>query len=203
MEKDTTPAPKVKRSNKPILIALAIFLVIITISSATFYFLNKDPAQEEAQKILKENFESMKKAELPPSALDPSLLTEINQLIIQQKYTEAKTKLDQITSQSNLTQGDSLIVNSSLSNVCVQIADFECIDKVIQFNESQNKIDVYLPVAAARKADSVGNKELSVKYYKKALDIVNANGGEEFITKLNTNSEGTLSLQELQGGSTQ
>ena len=76
MEQDNPPAKKVKKSKKPLLIALAIILVIVIASFVIFYLVNKNPKNNEAEKVLKEAFESTQKAEVPPSALDPSLLTE-------------------------------------------------------------------------------------------------------------------------------
>lgn len=188
------------KRGKKVIIALICIVVLALVFGVVIFLSTKNNPDSGDIKKLKDEFSATKQAETVPSSLDPSILTEINQFIVQQKYIEAKTKLDSLATQKNLTKSDEKLINATYANVCLKLNDFDCIARVVEFNEKENTVDVYLLIDAGRKQVQAGKIEESKQLYAKALDYINANGGEKFINQQGTDTDNTLSLEEIQKG---
>lgn len=173
--------------------ALVVLTVVIGgIFLARNYFA-KDPAESEISRILAQN----KADEVPPSAVDPSLELEINTLIANRKFSEAKAKLEKLKTEPGLTTADKARIYSSLANVCTQLRDTACLQQVAAYQRSVGPLDIFLLLDLAGFEAERGNTQEKTKLYQEVLKEIDGRGGQEYINQLNQSTQRLLDYDEI------
>jgi hypothetical protein len=185
---------------KRILIIITAMILAVSVGVGAFFFFNKKSSTSKVDQENKKIYDQTKALEVAPSGISNSNLTAINKLITEGKDAEAKTLIDKVKSSSGLQDYDKMNLYSSLGSVCSRLKDTVCLKEVIDFNTSKGKQDIYIIVVAAE-VEKPRNPIASQEYYKKAKEIIDKEGGESYIERLNNQSDISLNYDEIIKGS--
>lgn len=173
-----------------------VFLMIIFLTALSYYYFTRNKDDNNPAK----DYEQTRDSELPPSGLDPALLIDMNKLINDMKFAEAKAMIDRINEDA-LTQGDRLMLNSSRLQACTQLKDLACLDKVIEFNKNNDQDNLHVYLAAGSIATDKKLEEERKAYYKEALNLIDSRGGQEYVSNINNSSQAELNYDQIKKGS--
>lgn len=183
-------------------LGLVIVSAVVILSGAGYFIMSGGESSEltEAQKAENKKIAQEMSAAAVTSGLNSSLVAEANASIQAGKYVEAKTQLEKLLAQSNLTAGDEASIYTPLAQVCLKLMDLDCADKVAAYQQKVNFVDDYFLVSIARIAKQANRQDKAKEYYGMALKDIDAKGGKSFVDNANGASQETLDYDEIKAG---
>jgi len=188
------------KKSKKVLIIISFTVVITLVTAAALIYVITKGTTPKGDNANKKVLDQMNKTQVAPSGLNPSDLTRANALIIAGKDIEAKRILDNLKTASGLQTYDRLNIYSSLSGICTRLKNIECMKEVIAFNKENNRVDIYLIIDVAR-LEKTNSPEEAKDYFSQAKKIIEDNGGQVYVKKLNASNEITIDYDEVINGS--
>ncbi|MEK7603170.1 MAG: hypothetical protein AAB459_02930 [Patescibacteria group bacterium] len=166
---------------------LSLFLVlgIILFASITYYILKPKPiklTEEQKKNIAKTEQAAFSEVEMA----NFRELQQIEILIQQSKWDEAKQKLDNYKTIHKKIGNELEFLNTLSYSICIQIADFACLDLVLNSYKELDDKATYTTFTfqVANLAKQKNQIELSKKYFSQLKEVVDALGGENYIKSL-------------------
>ena len=170
------------RHKKVIIIAVAILLIG---GLVTYFIVKPKPykvTQEEQKNIIK-----MNQAELGEvDVANYKELQQIERLAQEQKWDEAKQRLDSYKSVHTKLGTEKELLNTLSASICLQVADLECLDAVlVSYKELEDKARfIVLSVQVANLAKQKNQTTQAKNYFVKVKEVVDSLGGEAYIKSL-------------------
>lgn len=187
---------------KKLLIVL-ILLIAFVVAAAIFFKLTDSNLTDEERKQIAETQEVLKAGAIT-NTVSLATIQEIDASIVAGKNQEAKDKLYQLLeNQQNLEVGERRSAYTALAKVCLSLEDFDCIDKVVAYQENDNFVDYFFMVDAARLAKTKNDTARSTDYYKTVYDALEELGGESYIYEINNQTQSPLDYAEIKQGAGQ
>jgi len=113
-------------------------------------------------------------------------LQQIERLAQEQKWDEAKQRLDSYKSVHTKLGTEKELLNTLSASICLQVADLECLDAVlVSYKELEDKARfIVLSVQVANLAKQKNQTTQAKNYFVKVKEVVDSLGGEAYIKSL-------------------
>jgi hypothetical protein len=110
---------------------------------------------------------------------------EINVLITEGKYTQAKAKIDTLAKDQASNSAVQDTIYGLYARACAGLVDIACMDKTLDHFKAANEGYFMLAVQFAEAASAANKTTEAKKYYQAALTVADKNGGQKFVDSVN------------------
>ena len=179
---------KLRLQKKSVFIVL---IILVCLSGITYLYLRQRGKTSPVAKEMRQAYEQTLKTQINDKDQQKMFqiekdLDSARQLIAQNKLKEAYDLLLALKDKYKQDSTSLDNINTYLIDVCIKLPKEECIDSHIATYTSNPQQYVRITLWIASKLDEAGQTTLAKKYYKKGLNVVDANGGSKFIDTMNS-----------------
>lgn len=189
--------PKSKKGR--VILGVCALLLLLIVAGNILARRNSDGLSKQEQKEYQALADDMASTE----NIDQEVVyrfADIDKLIREEKYAEAKSKIEESLNSSSLNDSDKKSYVALLASVCVQLNDLACADKVVSEYGKSVDVDVYFLIKAAKLAESKSDMARKRAYLAKALSEVEDKGGQDYIDELNSRTDEEVDYDYIKQG---
>ncbi len=147
---------------------------------------NKGTAKELRQAATKQEKMRLSDADANKQNQFDKALTEIGTLNKQQKFADAKVKIDKLAKDnSTAPEATRDTIYGLYAETCTGLVDIQCMNNTLKYFESKDTAYFIYAVQFAEAAKAANKPTDAKAYYQYALTVVDKNGGQKFIDNIN------------------
>lgn len=184
--------------NKKLILVLVVGIVLV---AAGLFFLRPQNNLSEEEKRLVADTKKTIEAGATEQTLNTATIQEIQSSIASEENQKAKEQLETLLENENdLAPAEKYSTYTALAQVCLALADLDCVERVVKFQQKEQLLDYFFIVEAARLADKNNDSEKATMFYSIVYEEIEKLGGEDYVGDINLQSQATLDYQEIKKG---